>query len=185
QHAHEKGLVHRDLKPANLWLTQQRQVKVLDLGLALIADASTMTHAGGFFGTVDYVAPEQVTDSHNVDVRADVYSLGCTLYHLLAGSTPFADTHPAARPAMHLSHEPPPLERRRADVPPGVAEVVRQMMAKDRERRYQTPGGAGLSLAVAALGDAAQALQGGALDDGQAGRSLLFRRFRVGGGSSG
>jgi formylglycine-generating enzyme required for sulfatase activity len=148
QHAHERGLVHRDLKPANLWLTQQRQVKILDLGLALLSDVGTMTKAGGFFGTVDYVAPEQVEDSHNVDVRADVYSLGCALYHLLAGKTPFDEAHPSARPMLHQSKEPVSLEARRPEVPAGVAEVVRKMMAKRREDRYQTPGDAARALAA-------------------------------------
>src|SRR5262249_8657052 len=91
--------------------------------------------------------PEQVRDSHQVDIRADVYSLGCSLYHLLAGKTPFADEHPAARPGMHLGpQEPPPLEHRRPDVPPAVAQVVHKMMAKDRERRHQTPGEAAQAL---------------------------------------
>jgi formylglycine-generating enzyme required for sulfatase activity/tRNA A-37 threonylcarbamoyl transferase component Bud32 len=148
QHAHEKGLVHRDLKPANLMLTDKGLVKVLDMGLALVCDASTMTQAGGYFGTVDYMAPEQVQDSHQVDIRADVYSLGCALYHLLAGKTPFADTHPAARPAMHLSQEPPPIEQCRPCVPPRVAAVVRKMMAKDRQQRHQTPGEAAEALAA-------------------------------------
>src|SRR4051812_46462017 len=140
QHAHERGLVHRDLKPANLMRTDDKQIKILDLGLALVKQATTMTQTGGCFGTADYVAPEQERDSHNVDIRADVYSLGCTLYHLLAGKTPFDEAHPAARPSMHLSHEPPPLERRRPGVPADVAAVVRKMMAKRREDRYQTPG---------------------------------------------
>src|SRR5262249_11818903 len=129
QRAHETGVVDRALKPANLWLTQKRQVKILDLGLALVVEATTLTLAGGAFGTVDYMAPEQVTDSHKVDVRADVYSLGCTLYHLLAGTTPFSDTHPAARPAMHLSHEPPPVEQRRPDLHPAAPDLVPPLMA--------------------------------------------------------
>jgi formylglycine-generating enzyme required for sulfatase activity len=96
----------------------------------------------------DYLAPEQAINSHKVDVRADVYSLGCSLYHLLAGRTPFADVHPAARPAMHLSQEPPPIEGHQPDLPAGVAEVVRKMMAKDRDRRFQTPGEAARALAA-------------------------------------
>ena len=121
QHVHEKGLVHRDLKPANLWLTQQRQVKVLDLGLALVKEATSLTQRGAPFGTVDYVAPEQVKDAHAVDTRADVYSLGCTLYHLLAGKPPFADAHPAARPGLQaLSDGIKP----RADGPPAGCNCV-------------------------------------------------------------
>src|SRR5205809_1042851 len=139
QHVHEKGLVHRDLEPANLMLCGKRQIKIMDLGLALMSDADTMTQEGGTFGTADYVAPEQAADSHNADIRADVYSLGCTLYHLLTGRTPFHEAHPAARPSMHLTAQPLPLEERRADVPARVAEVVRKMMAKRREDRYQTP----------------------------------------------
>src|SRR3954463_3881414 len=98
-------------------LCEGRQVKVMDMGLALVRDAARLTRLGGTFGTVDYVAPEQVTDPRSVDIRADVYSLGCTLYHLLAGRPPFDETHPAARPTMHVTEEPPPVGRRRPDVP--------------------------------------------------------------------
>jgi serine/threonine protein kinase len=92
QHAHEQGLVHRDIKPANLMLTTKtKEVKILDFGLARIS----MDQGGGqtkyqtFMGTPEYVAPEQANDARSADIRADIYSLGCTLYHLLAGKPPF------------------------------------------------------------------------------------------------
>ena len=93
QVAHERGLVHRDIKPSNLMLTPQGQVKLLDLGLALFhaqpPTETEMTATGQAVGTAEYMAPEQVSDSHQVDIRADIYGLGCTLYKLLAGRTPF------------------------------------------------------------------------------------------------
>jgi tRNA A-37 threonylcarbamoyl transferase component Bud32 len=98
QHAHERGLVHRDVKPANLLLTRSGVVKVLDVGLARLHPAggetvAEVTHEGAVMGTPDYIAPEQACESHTVDIRADIYSLGCTLYHLLTGRCRF----PAAR----------------------------------------------------------------------------------------
>jgi serine/threonine protein kinase len=109
QHAFENGLVHRDLKPSNLLLTPDGTVKVLDLGLALPRSATPgqadLTGAGQFLGTPDYMAPEQLLDPHTVDVRADLYSLGATLYHLLAGRPPFdgpGQRDPAGKRRAHL-----------------------------------------------------------------------------------
>jgi len=151
QHAFERGLVHRDIKPSNLWLTPAGQVKVLDLGLARLCDegAVPMTEAGAWMGTPDYIAPEQILDSHTADTRADLYSLGCTLFHLLAGDPPFgASTHPTLRQKSeaHLREPPPDIRIRRADVPAGLAAVLARLLAKRPEDRYATPAEAAAAL---------------------------------------
>jgi serine/threonine protein kinase/WD40 repeat protein len=145
QHAHERGLVHRDIKPHNLLLTRHGVVKVLDLGLARLnataeGEASTtVTHEGMVMGTPDYMAPEQAEESHAVDIRADLYSLGCTLYYLLSGQVPFPGGSLLQKLRRHQSEEPMPIEYLRPDVPAAVAAVVRTLMAKRPEDRYQTP----------------------------------------------
>ena len=151
QHAHERGLVHRDVKPSNLWLTPQGVVKVLDLGLARLTRHSdgtegTLTADGAVMGTPDYIAPEQARQSHTVDARADLYSLGCTLYYLLAGRPPFAVGPLAAKLAAHLFDEPPALQEVRPGTPPSVAAVVRKLTAKKPEDRYQTAAEAAAAL---------------------------------------
>src|SRR5262249_12116432 len=93
QHAYERGLVHRDGKPSNAMLARDGRVRLLDLGLARSfgeAAADTLTAKGALLGTADYLAPEQWDQPHAADTRADIYSLGCTLYHLLTGRPPFA-----------------------------------------------------------------------------------------------
>jgi tRNA A-37 threonylcarbamoyl transferase component Bud32 len=146
QHAHERGLIHRDVKPSNLLLDARGSVvKVLDLGLALLAGAgqdqaaTELTAPGAVLGTPAYLAPEQALDSHSVDTRADVYSLGCTLYHLLAGQPPFRGSSTTELLLKHQSAEPPPLPKVRPGVPAEVQAVVARMMAKHPEHRYQTP----------------------------------------------
>jgi WD40 repeat protein/tRNA A-37 threonylcarbamoyl transferase component Bud32 len=145
QHAHEKGLVHRDIKPANLLLSKQGVVKILDLGLAQLGasegseGSSTLTQEGMVMGTLDYIAPEQAADSHAVDIRADLYSLGCSLYFLLTGSVPFPSGKPVEKLYRHRYEEPVPVQRLRSDVPPAVAFVVRKLMAKQPDQRFQTP----------------------------------------------
>src|SRR5262249_55563379 len=142
QHAHERGLVHRDVKPSNLLLTARGAVvKVLDLGLGGVestpsSDSTPLSVGERLTGTPDYMAPEQAADCHGADARADVYSLGCTLYHLLAGRPPFAGGSLAQKLAAHLYHEPPALTSLRGDLPPGLSEVLGKMMAKQPEDRY-------------------------------------------------
>jgi hypothetical protein len=162
QHAYERGLVHRDIKPHNMLLTADGQtVKILDMGLARLdqptADgekSSTMTQEGAVMGTPDYIAPEQVVGSHDVDIRADIYSLGCTFYQLLTGRVPFPGGTLMQKFDGHRFQEPVPVEKLRPDVPSAVAGVVRKLMAKKPEGRYQTP--AELVAALAALARAAE-----------------------------
>ena len=146
QCAHEKGLVHRDIKPGNLILAKHERravVKVLDFGLAKAtsegpADKS-LTHQGQMLGTPDYIAPEQSLDASKADIRADIYSLGCTLHYLLTGAPPFQGASLYEVLQAHHSMEVMPLNLLRPDVPWELAAVVGKMMAKEPARRYQTP----------------------------------------------
>jgi serine/threonine protein kinase len=143
EHLHKHGLVHRDIKPANLMLTESRQVKLLDLGLArplcVPAAGELITFHGQFLGTPDYMAPEQCLDSHGVDARADIYALGCTLYELLTGQPPFAGPdHGSVFQKMkaHVEAPVPPIRGHRADVPERLAAALERMLAKDRAGRF-------------------------------------------------
>lgn len=141
QHAHQKGMVHRDIKPANLLLTKEGVVKILDLGLALFQqeeeESLTVLHNEKVMGTADYLAPEQAVNSHNVDHRADIYSLGCTLYFLLTGKPPFSEGSLAQRIAMHQTQDPPSLLETRADFPPELVKICEKMMRKKPDERYR------------------------------------------------
>jgi WD40 repeat protein/serine/threonine protein kinase len=161
QHAHERGLVHRDIKPSNLLLTNAPGspilIKLLDLGLARLYEADTsedsstrltgfpaqsderLTQTGDLMGTPDYIAPEQITDFHRADIRADIYSLGCTFYHLLAGHPPFPGSTTLQKIVCHQGVAPTPLDALRPDVLPDLAAIVSNMMAKRPGERYQTP----------------------------------------------
>lgn len=143
QHAHEAGLVHRDIKPGNLLLDRQGVVKLLDLGLARFFDDDHGTFAkehdhGYVIGTADYLAPEQTLDSR-VDIRADIYSLGGTLYYLLVGKSPFQEGSHAQKMIWHQVRQPKPIRSFRPDVPEELAAVVERMMEKEPERRHQAP----------------------------------------------
>ena len=146
QSVEQHKLVHRDVKPSNLMLTRQGQVKLLDLGLARFQsghpDEDEMTGTGQILGTLDYMAPEQTTDTHNVDIRADIYSLGCTLYKLLAGHAPFSDSQyktPFEKMEAHLRKPPPKITRFRDDLPKELVSIIHRMIAKDPARRFRTP----------------------------------------------
>jgi serine/threonine-protein kinase len=143
RHAHGMGFVHRDIKPANLLLERTGLVKILDLGLVRSAEdaAQGLTKQldnKSILGTADYVAPEQAVDSSKVDVRADIYSLGATLYFLLAGRPLFPEGRTAQKLVWQQIKEPPRIELLRPEVPPGLAEVVHTMLQKRPADRYAT-----------------------------------------------
>jgi hypothetical protein len=146
QYVHEHHRIHRDLKPSNLMLSKEAVVKILDLGLTRIfsegSQSEELTRSQAMMGTADFMAPEQWEDSHNADIRADIYSLGCTLYKLLAGNAPFSDPEFKPTPKKKLAHtqlQVPPLRSRRPEVPAAVAAVVERMLEKDPAQRYATP----------------------------------------------
>jgi eukaryotic-like serine/threonine-protein kinase len=169
QHAHERGLVHRDIKPGNLLVTKGEPslngpgsrpaqskrtggqvgkplVKILDMGLARVAFAEdeatgmSITNDGTVMGTPDFMAPEQAKNSSMVDWRADIYSLGCTLYYLLTGSVPFPGGSNIEKLLHHQMDSPRSIEQIRTDVPAGVRAIVNRLMAKRVEDRIQSAG---------------------------------------------
>lgn len=151
QHAFEKGILHRDIKPSNLMLARSGQIKVADFGLTRLRDnpgqQTGQTKLGSFMGTPDYVAPEQASDASRADVRSDIYSLGCTLYCLLAGRPPFQAESTVQLVLAHLDQDARPLTELRSDVSEGLWAVVARMMAKKPEDRFQKPEEAAQALA--------------------------------------
>ncbi len=160
---HDQGLVHRDLKPGNLMLVPGRTedradstlhatVKVLDIGTGRalfdedVPGNFELTNEGEVLGTPDYLAPEQARDAHAADIRADVYSLGCTLYHCLAGQPPFADSNRVRQLMRHATEPPRSLREINPEVPEGLERVVNRMLAKDPAQRYPSPGKAAKAL---------------------------------------
>lgn len=189
-YAHENNLIHRDVKPANLLVDQKGVVKILDLGLALYSDGEnaslTMTHNENVLGTADYLSPEQAVNSHKVDSRTDIYSLGCTLYYLLTGHPPFPEGSLAQRIAKHQTQMPEDIRKDRPDCPRDLVDICVKMMQKKPERRYQS------------MREVAEALEGWLVNHGykfEPGSSEMAlkaaaltagsrRAVRVGGGSS-
>ena len=161
-YAHKKGVIHRDIKPSNLMLSADGVVKVLDLGLARMDEGfqlfeqefSThlttfdcpeppetrehLTHAGTLMGTVAFMAPEQAVDTHSVDHRADIYSLGCTLYYLLVGEPPYRGENPMQTVIEHREGPIPSLRRFRPDVPEELDAICRKLLAKKTDDRPQS-----------------------------------------------
>jgi eukaryotic-like serine/threonine-protein kinase len=165
QHIHERGMIHRDLKPGNLMLvggspasTHAATVKVMDIGLgkALFDEGEAaategkfeLTNEGSLLGTLDYMAPEQARSVQTADIRSDVYSLGCTLYHALAGQVPFPDTSIIRLLMRHAREAPRPLSQLNPAVPDGLRQIVDWMMAKNPAKRYPTPERAAQALQV-------------------------------------
>lgn len=173
QHAHERNLVHRDIKPVNLYLTHPKPavedkyavrkpeptvktpglVKILDWGLASLRSprgrpgTEMVEHlAKGVIGTADYLSPEQARNAEAVDIRGDIYSLGCTFYYLLTGQAPFPQGSLMHKLLQHQNAEPEAVESFREDVPWEVSLILKRMMAKQPERRFQTPAGVALAL---------------------------------------
>jgi eukaryotic-like serine/threonine-protein kinase len=147
QAAHARGIVHRDIKPGNLMLDASGTVRVLDLGLArLVGDSALagqtteqrLTRTGAVMGTVDFMAPEQADDSHNVDHRADIYSLGCSLYFLLTGHPPFESTTLLGRVIAHQELPPPSLRAARREISESLDHSYRAMLAKHPDDRPQS-----------------------------------------------
>jgi serine/threonine protein kinase len=151
QCAFEQGMVHRDIKPSNLLLQRTGTtlssgylVKILDFGLARLGDTAEVgnnntTTSNVVMGTPDYLSPEQARDLHLVDIRSDLYSLGCTFYFLLTGQVPFPGGTTVEKLNRHTTDEPLPVEQLRPDLPQEVADIVQCLLAKNPVNRYQTP----------------------------------------------
>jgi serine/threonine protein kinase len=163
QHIHERGMIHRDLKPGNLMLvnpagpgTEGCTVKILDIGLGKavfdegakspVDDPSQLTTDGVLIGTPEYLAPEQARSAKTADIRSDIYSLGCVLYHAIAGQPPFADKSVLNQVMRHATEPPKPLADFVPNVPDGLQNVINWMLAKDPAQRYATPERAGQAL---------------------------------------
>ncbi len=144
QHAHEAGLVHRDIKPGNLLLDRSGTVKILDMGLARffndVGDNLTREHdSRSVLGTADYMAPEQALDCHKADIRADIYSLGATLFYLLTGETLYGQGNAAQKLVRLQTEAPRSVRDLRPDVPEELADVIARMLARDPNQRYTEP----------------------------------------------
>jgi eukaryotic-like serine/threonine-protein kinase len=139
-HAHLRGLVHRDVKPKNILLTPQGVAKLTDLGLARATDdkAAAESEAGKAYGTPYYISPEQIRGEVDIDFRADIYSLGATLYHLVTGRPPFDGDTPSAVMHKHLKSALTPADHLNTSLSQGTAEIIEFCMSKKRSERYSS-----------------------------------------------
>jgi eukaryotic-like serine/threonine-protein kinase len=142
RHTSAAGVVHRDIKPSNLIVTPRGRVKLVDLGLAKKVASETfgdLTIAGTTLGTFDYISPEQAKDPRNVDVRSDIYSLGCTVYHMLTGEPPYPEGTVLQKLLDHQAKDIPDPSVKNPHTPPQISAIVRRMMAPEPRDRYATP----------------------------------------------
>ena len=155
EHAHRQGLIHRDVKPKNIMITKEGIAKLADMGLARVAsdDEAAKAEAGRAYGTPYYISPEQIRGEVNIDFRADIYSLGATLYHLVTGRVPFEAPTPAAVMHKHLRDPLIPPDHINTSLSSGFGEVVETMMAKDRNLRYSSTSDLLLDLQAIAAGE--------------------------------
>jgi len=142
-HAAGREVVHRDIKPSNVLITPEGRVKLIDMGLARLRRVAKaeddLTASGVTLGTFDYISPEQARDPRNADVRSDIYSLGCTLFYMLAGRPPFPEGTVLQKLLQHQGDRPPDIREYRPELPEEVTRVLRRMMAKDPRHRYRFP----------------------------------------------
>jgi serine/threonine protein kinase len=141
-HASRRGVIHRDIKPSNIILTPQGRAKLVDMGLARRFERGGdrgLTQSGMTLGTFDYISPEQARDPRDVDVRSDLYSLGCTLFHMLTGRPPFPGGTVLQKLIQHQEEPPADVRSLNPDVPVEMAAIIAKLMAKERDRRYQGP----------------------------------------------
>ena len=144
-HAYEQGMVHRDIKPSNILIGRDgKMVKLVDLGLArlqesITADAHRVTQEGYVIGTPDFLSPEQARNPGAVDIRADIYALGATLFYILAARVPFEGANPTEKLMKHCTEPPPSIRSLKPEVPPAIEQIILWCMAKQPEQRPQTP----------------------------------------------
>ena len=142
EHASERDVVHRDIKPSNVIITEERQAKLVDMGLARLQQVDggdDLTASGMTLGTFDYISPEQGADPKSADARSDLYSLGCTVFFMLTGQPPFPAGTPIQKILNHQNTPPPDLHQVRPDVPPGLIAIVERLLEKEPNDRFQSP----------------------------------------------
>ena len=156
-HAATHNVVHRDVKPSNILITREGRAKLIDMGLARLLDTSEargdLTASGVTLGTFDYISPEQARDPRNADIRSDIYSLGCTLFYMLAGRPPFPEGTVLQKLLQHQGDAPPDIRSFQPGIPAEISFLIQKMMAKDPKQRFQTP-----TLLIEALTDVAHRL---------------------------
>ncbi len=136
EHSHNHGIVHRDLKPANCFLSDDGTLKLGDFGIARDTQATALTVAGKTVGTYGYMAPEQISGKPGISRKTDLYALGCVMFEMLAGRTPFTAETPAEMLFQHLNELPPPVTAFAIDCPPPLEAVIEKLLEKDPENRY-------------------------------------------------